>query len=214
MEVDRLRAVGEKLVASEQLSEEDQASVENQMVSLGSHWNRIMNDSGTKTEALAAALLTVNHVYDELKNFKEFILDAEDTLACADTIGGKNSDELQDLMAAVSERQPAFDELLTGGDDLVTADTEIAASSALKLELYQVESRWKSIKVRLAKWAKQLGLDKVKSVTVLIVLYVDNILSARLNALCVGCYRYPVFMFLLVCGGGGGEEGKGRRKNG
>eukprot|EP00117_Sycon_ciliatum_P003078 scpid1136/ scgid5197/ Dystrophin-related protein 2 len=159
-EVDALHSQGEGLLAGGQLSSEDRASVENQMSSLDSHWERILTDSSTKTKELSAGLVVVNDVYDELKNFKEFILDAEDTLACADTIGGKNSEELQELMAAVAERQPAFDDLLQNGENLVRADTEIAASSALKLELFQVENRWKSIRLRLAKWAKQLGFDK------------------------------------------------------
>lgn len=160
-EVDKLREVGKALVSSGDLSKDDEASVENQMTSLDGHWERILKDSATKTENLAAALVIENHVYDELKYFQEFILDAEEVLSCADTIGGKNVDDLQDLMASVADKQPAFDDLQSKGNDLVNADTEIAASSALKLELFQVESRWKSLKLRLAKWAKQLGLDKV-----------------------------------------------------
>ena len=101
-EVDDLVQRGKELAADMADSPNDAASIENQLQSLESHWDRILKRSEEKTGEFDQALPKVEGFYEDLRAFKDFLKEAEDTLTVADTIGGiKNVAELQ-----VSEKMP------------------------------------------------------------------------------------------------------------
>ena len=44
----------------------------------------------------------------------------------------------------------------------MNVNRDSSASAALKTELYQANKRFEALNHRLAKWARELGLDKVR----------------------------------------------------
>lgn len=69
---------------------------------------------------------------------------------------------LKALLVSLPDRKVELESLSERGDELISANRDSSASAALKSDLFQVNRRFEALSHRLAKWARDLGLDKVK----------------------------------------------------